>query len=956
MKTGGVAKNTSTQLNSNSGKKDGSKMGQKKETEKSSNNSFTIPAMFKMQRKRNIEALQQSEDIEIIKEVSPSKYFKQEAGVSNQMARNQTMAKCESPAKRISLRLKMKRGHDCNFEKVDSSLDDQNKISSHDVKASSLFKPEVKNRKVNKDKLSLKRRKLEQNDEQPVSTSSNHSVILNSETELSKKPPPKSEGKVSTLRVCDTKETNIIHSIGNRSENDQKNITGKQQDSVNTTPTRLDSSCDDEGSAVVDENRRKMDKSSNTSDSPGPQMSVISKDESHQTEDQEKDQEFHMPYYLENFKLIIEAVLSDSFYNHLFIEEEFGIVEKFRTLEESEQKLFVRLYGRRHKWIRQAKIVYPKIEKDLSNVLQGLVNAGFILDETHLTDAEETLHNLPAPELRELAKSFKLNFSNQHRQQIVQQLLQHGKQNTIMNMFGGNKGGTAATVVKRAKSFLGKCYKVTPEVRAVFNRILTLFSLTTSATVQDEDSQGAQQQLFQLLMTNIGKIVYPSYTVNRTTTVFKTRTELLWYEEALQYENDIFNAMEQKDYTAARDIYLSAKDVFHKQSEDLKRHIQSLPSHLKNFSAGYLYTRVLSYGVEALQKLRLYSDAVDLLEALLGQEEYCQAYRGRWYDRLALNLGQHLKNPGKSLDVIAKGLADPLVRTGHRYALYQRAYRICTSPSGKQMKRRLEEFQHDHVKEAPKVYFEGVMMPYAKVGTGNYFISQESGAEGHPEDVVLCRVEQLALQHYSSKGYEEGIHGEMSTMLTLLGLFLWEEIFMNVTDVFHCPYQSFPLDLNTDSFYHNRKEAIDGKLCRIRGATLETLHNMLQNTWDDQYGKRAAHVNWEIFKDVDHAKGLVSCIGGEILAGIFQRIVRDIRNTTSGFPDLTVWSPASNKFKIVEVKGPNDRLSVKQILWLDYLLRLGVEAEVCHVSAVGAKRLQKPERADTEKPECEKFD
>lgn len=45
---------------------------------------------------------------------------------------------------------------------------------------------------------------------------------------------------------------------------------------------------------------------------------------------------------------------------------------------------------------------------------------------------------------------------------------------------------------------------------------------------------------------------------------------------------------------------------------------------------------------------------------------------------------------------------------------------------------------------------------------------------------------------------------------------------------------------------------------------------------------------------------------------------------------------ASNKttfflLQISEVKGPGDRLSHKQMLWLDYLLKLGVDAEVCHV-------------------------
>ena len=34
---------------------------------------------------------------------------------------------------------------------------------------------------------------------------------------------------------------------------------------------------------------------------------------------------------------------------------------------------------------------------------------------------------------------------------------------------------------------------------------------------------------------------------------------------------------------------------------------------------------------------------------------------------------------------------------------------------------------------------------------------------------------------------------------------------------------------------------------------------------------------------------------------------------------------------MVEVKGPGDRLSTKQILWLEYLINIGADAEVCYV-------------------------
>lgn len=42
-------------------------------------------------------------------------------------------------------------------------------------------------------------------------------------------------------------------------------------------------------------------------------------------------------------------------------------------------------------------------------------------------------------------------------------------------------------------------------------------------------------------------------------------------------------------------------------------------------------------------------------------------------------------------------------------------------------------------------------------------------------------------------------------------------------------------------------------------------------------------------------------------------------------------------FQLVEVKGPNDRLSYKQMIWLGELKKLGAAVEVCHVAAVGAK-------------------
>jgi len=67
------------------------------------------------------------------------------------------------------------------------------------------------------------------------------------------------------------------------------------------------------------------------------------------------------------------------------------------------------------------------------------------------------------------------------------------------------------------------------------------------------------------------------------------------------------------------------------------------------------------------------------------------------------------------------------------------------------------------------------------------------------------------------------------------------------------------------------------------------------------------------------------------------------RHTRSGFPDLTLWNPDAGQVKVVEVKGPGDRLSTKQILWIQFLNANEVESFVCKVEAVGGRKLVKGE-------------
>ncbi|XP_053396885.1 fanconi-associated nuclease 1-like [Mercenaria mercenaria] len=520
---------------------------------------------------------------------------------------------------------------------------------------------------------------------------------------------------------------------------------------------------------------------------------------------------------------------------------------------------------------------------------------------------------------------------------IIEELLKKGEKTSISSMFkGGSTGTMEKTILSRAKTYLGKVCRLDNRPRAVFIRILMLFSLYNT-NFDEESGGGGQNQLFQMLMVNIGRVVYPSYRVNRDRSVFEDSAALARFEAALQFEMDIQALTEHGKWSLAYEMYKQAKEAGKHICRN-KHYIKwdsDLPEFLRVYTAGSVYTRVDNLGVEILQRLKLYKEAVDLLEELIAQDLYCVQYRGHWYERLALNLDVHLKSVEKSMAVLKRGLLDPTVRTGRRLALYERARKICEAPKSKYADK-INEFEHQNVLPTPEVHIEGIVMSDATTVDMKYkFVMQ-----GDSDSVTLCAVEELVLEHYKQNGYPEGLHAEGSIVSNLFVLLFWDIMFMNVPNVFHGPFQSCPLDIATRDFYLSRQHHVDDRLNWLKSASVEELTTEVGQIWSEHEGKMCAGINWDKFSGPNTHQNLITCMGGRVLAGILERYVMDPRHTRSGFPDLTLWNTDTKQFKICEVKGPNDRLSYKQILWIDYLLKLGVDAEVCYVKAVGSKKLK----------------
>ena len=641
--------------------------------------------------------------------------------------------------------------------------------------------------------------------------------------------------------------------------------------------------------------------------------------------------------YLQNFMFIMRTVLSQKEDNELFNGSDNAVIESFQELSDESKTLYVRLFQRKYKWFQTSSIKYPRISENLQPCFEELTRAGFLHTEKELNDLTEILKLLSASHVQDLAKSLHIPTKAQSKKSVVEAMMKESK--TQRSVFFTKGDNIQSTILKRAKTLLGLCVKLKSEPRNVFSRIILLFSLNLMAV--DDDKNG--NQLSSIFLTNIGKIVYPSYEISRHTAIFQDREDVISYDLASQDLCHIDRAIEQKDFDEARTIYYKVhaefEDALIKLQNGDRRLIYSskLPVHLRRFTALWLFTKMCSRGVELLQRNKNYDEAVQLLRQLLSQNMFCSHHRGRWWERLALNLDQHLKKPEEALNAVRDGLMDDLVRTGHRLALEQRAQKICKIKRNSSLKKHLTEMQFMELKEPSVVTISG-----KRLHNEPTFVLSEVNTDGSNDNEVVsfCGVEEMALRYYRRQGYNEGIHGEGLTFNILFTLLMWQEIFCDsVPDAFRTPFQAAPLDIYSENFYANRKEIIDKRLGEVENASVETLADWVKAIWLEHQGKTCVGVKWELFSGVQQIMGLVRCIGSKVIAGICERFAKDYLHTRSGLPDLVVWNCSDLKYKIVEVKGPNDKLSTKQQVWLDVLVRLGANAEVLYVKAVGGRRL-----------------
>jgi len=427
-----------------------------------------------------------------------------------------------------------------------------------------------------------------------------------------------------------------------------------------------------------------------------------------------------------------------------------------------------------------------------------------------------------------------------------------------------------------------------------------------------------------------GDLSYPEYKIEKKEVIYHTRKDLVDFAEACHLESQVLTAIEKKNHSLISDkLVPTILDLFSAFiKSDAMTRVKALPLYLRNQTAGHILTRCLSHTVSSLEQSKDHSKAIDILTRLLDQNCFCHPYRGKWYERIIIDEERHLKNPSGAVNAIVIGLQDDLVTSYMKFDLYSRAKKMMTGKKpllkGNQIPKSVREEYLD-VEKCRKVTIECPTLKKPLQGRRCLFTNSDGTS--------IMRVEDVAMDHYKkTQGYSHGLHSESVVYHALLNVLLWDVIYTPLPDAFRFQHQNLPLDFtSSEHFYSRRKDVISERFESLKKMSKSQVDSEIDRIWSRYYGT-ACLVSWDNL-DSNTLKQLVFCIGINVLLSIFERMLSNFRLNRSGFPDLIVWDPSFKKVKAIEVKGPGDSLSGKQVLWLDFFTSCGLPCEVCFVKA-----------------------
>ena len=200
-----------------------------------------------------------------------------------------------------------------------------------------------------------------------------------------------------------------------------------------------------------------------------------------------------------------------------------------------------------------------------------------------------------------------------------------------------------------------------------------------------------------------------------------------------------------------------------------------------------------------------------------------------------------------------------------------------------------------------------------------------------PPPATPCYVEGVVRDHLA-RADAPVYYVENGLINSLFGLLCWSAIFKPIPGAFFHPFHRGPADLHSADFQRRRARDFDACLDQLdSGGYRDTIWR----NFAAKAGIQSPFVSWDL---LDHALLALAldCIPAAHLKKWCERILLDIKTNRCGFPDLIQFWPAEKRYRMIEVKGPGDRLQDNQKRWLDYCARHDMPVSVCYLQWSGA--------------------
>jgi len=643
--------------------------------------------------------------------------------------------------------------------------------------------------------------------------------------------------------------------------------------------------------------------------------------------------------YVELLQDMICVVLAGE--SHLFTSREQACLSAIFALPYDARYLFARLLQRkRNQWYRLDKLEYRNDVQDLAQAAHVLctpfaapLTPSSSLEETELyrfamMDTEmdgglrARLELLTVDELKTLARQLGRRAIRPTRAALLDTLLAKPTNATLC--FGADQLGLQMQPtferLEQAMAALmqGGCLRLVPAATHLLDRVALVYyrgppmlgSMLTSAILQ-----------------RTRKCHFPSYTVQRTPDLFADREQLLSFERACAaaQQADEFVDAWRINLDAARacaqlllDCEAAWKDAVRQVRTIWPEGVPSAQYARMRFHVGWPLTRVLFKGCEALARLGRHDQEATVLKQLLAQRYFWRGRRGAWYERLSVIAARYGRKD-EALQRCLEALDDPDTPWAYLARLQRRVERLES-----QLKLPLPARHFfERLRSPTQVSWVGVREAEARVSSGPLTRTRWRSDDGSP-----CSVEELCLERYAQQGFR-GFYCEGDLVFFLYVLLMWDVLFAPVPGAFETPYQRAPLDVDTDVFSFARRPTMEQQLAQIeQTGGLDIIKSV--DARERPHKTYAQGCRWDVFS-TDVVQEVALCLGGRALAALCRVMCEEGGGRPRGFPDLSLWRYSDRQVRFVEVKSPNDRLSESQKVWIDVLLRAGIQVELAKV-------------------------